>query len=115
MDDPDLMKRFVGSVNMELVKLVNEGELVPISLKAQTSKVTMKAKSTNIQPIPGGDLGEVRGWFTEKPYCYCNVVTGKKGKDEIDAHPDQVEYLKSKGWTEAKPKSVNKNKKNSAE
>ena len=84
LDDPDLMKKFVGSVNMELVKLVNEGELVPISLKAQTSKVTMKAKSTNIQPIPGGDLGEVRGWFTERPYCYCNVVTGKKGKDEID-------------------------------
>jgi len=26
-----------------------------------------------------------------------------------------VEYLISKGWTEAKPKSVNKNKKNSEE
>ena len=84
MDDPDLMKRFVGSVNMELVKLVNEGELIPISLKAQTSKVTMKAKSTNILPIPGGELSDVRGWFTEVPYCYSNVVTGKKGKDEID-------------------------------
>ncbi len=84
LDDPDLMMRFVGTVNMELCKLVNDNELIPISLKKQTTKVTMSAKKTNIQPIPGGELNEVRGWFTAKPYCYCDVVTGKKGANEID-------------------------------
>tara|TARA_R100000664_G_scaffold22012_1_gene31422 strand:+ start:231 stop:1763 length:1533 start_codon:yes stop_codon:yes gene_type:complete len=84
LDDPDLMKRFVGSVNMELCKLVNDGDLVPISLKKQTTKVTMSAKKTNLQSIPGGDLGEVRGWFTGQPYCYCDIVSGKKGVNEID-------------------------------
>ena len=78
------MMRFVGTVNMELCKLVNDNELIPISLKKQTTKVTMSAKKTNIQPIPGGELNEVRGWFTAKPYCYCDVVTGKKGANEID-------------------------------
>ena len=34
------------------------------------------------------------------------------GQDSIDANVDQVEYLKSKGWTE---KSVNKKKKNNEE
>ena len=84
LNDPDLMKRFVGTVNMELCKLVNEDKLLPISLKAQTSKVTMSAKSTNIQSIPGGELDDIRGWFTAQPYCYCDVVTGKKGKAELD-------------------------------
>ena len=84
LNDPDLMKRFVGTVNMELCKLVDDGKLVPISLKKQTTKVTMTAKKTNIQPIPGGELNEIRGWFTAKPYCYCDVVTGKKGVNEID-------------------------------
>ena len=69
---------------MELCKLVNEDKLLPISLKAQTSKVTMSAKSTNIQPIPGGELNDIRGWFTAQPYCYCDVVAGKRGKAELD-------------------------------
>ena len=30
------------------------------------------------------------------------------GKDHILAHPDQVEYLKTKGWTDGKPQSVSK-------
>ena len=81
---PDLMQRFVGSVNIELCKLVKSKKLVPISLKKQTTKVTMSAKEVNIQPIPGGKISEVRGWFTDKPYCYCGVVTGKKGANEID-------------------------------
>ena len=84
LQGPELMKKFVGSVNIEMCKLVNEGKLIPISLKKQTAKVTMTAKKTNLQPIPGGEIKDVRGWFTAKPYCYCDVVTGKKGKDEID-------------------------------
>jgi len=28
------------------------------------------------------------------------VLYSPDGKDSIDAHIDQVEYLKSKGWTE---------------
>ena len=84
LQGPELMKKYVGSVNIEMCKLVNENKLVPISLKKQTAKVTMTAKKTNLQPIPGGEIKDVRGWFTAKPYCYCDVVTGKKGKNEID-------------------------------
>ena len=84
LEGPELMKKFVGSVNVEMCKLVNENKLLPISLKKQTTKVTMTAKKTNLQPIPGGELSDVRGWFTAKPYCYCDLVTGKKGANEID-------------------------------
>ena len=84
LEGPDLMQRFVGSVNLELCKLVKDGKLYPISLKKQTTKVTMTVKEVNVQPIPGGKISDVRGWFTDKPYCYCDIVTGKKGSDEID-------------------------------
>jgi len=84
LDSPDLMQRFIGSVNLELCNLVTKKQLIPISLKKQTTKVTMTVKETNVQPIPGGKISEVRGWFTQQPYCYCDVVTGKKGANEID-------------------------------
>ena len=40
------------------------------------------------------------------------ILYSPDGKDSIDAHIDQVEYLKSKGWTEKgnSSKSVSKNK-----
>lgn len=37
------------------------------------------------------------------------------GQDSIEAHPDRVEYLISKGWTEEKSKSVSKKNKNNEE
>ena len=40
------------------------------------------------------------------------TLTSPNGQDSIDAHVDQVEYLKTKGWTE---KSVNKKNKKSEE
>jgi len=45
------------------------------------------------------------------------ILFSPDGKDSIDAHIDQVEYLKSKGWTEKgnSSKSVSKNNKNSEE
>jgi hypothetical protein len=45
------------------------------------------------------------------------VLYSPDGKDSIDAHIDQVEYLKSKGWTESGKtmKSVSKKNKNSEE
>ena len=41
------------------------------------------------------------------------ILYSPDGKDRIDAHIDQVEYLKSKGWTEKgkSSKSVSKNNK----
>jgi|TARA_R110000764_G_scaffold10349_3_gene31760 hypothetical protein len=41
-----------------------------------------------------------------------NTLYSPNGQDSIDANVDQVEYLKSKGWTE---KSVNKKTKKSEE
>jgi len=84
LEGPDLMQRFVGSVNLELCKLVKNGMLIPISLKKQTSKVSLSVKENNINPIPGGKITEVRGYFTGKPYSYFDVVMGKQGKKEID-------------------------------
>ena len=43
------------------------------------------------------------------------VLYSPDGKDSIDAHINRVEYLKSKGWTEEKSKSVSKKNKNSEE
>ena len=45
------------------------------------------------------------------------ILYSPDGKDSIDAHIDQVEYLKSKGWTEKgnSSKSVSKNNKKSEE
>lgn len=43
------------------------------------------------------------------------VLWSPNGKTSIDAHIDQVEFLKSKGWTEEKSKSVSKKNKNSEE
>jgi hypothetical protein len=41
------------------------------------------------------------------------ILYSPDGKDSIDAHSSQVEYLKSKGWTDKGKtlKSVSKNKK----
>jgi hypothetical protein len=43
------------------------------------------------------------------------VLYSPNGKTSIDAHIDQVEFLKSKGWTEEKSKSISKKNKNSEE
>jgi len=43
------------------------------------------------------------------------VLYSPNGKTSIDASIDQVEYLKSKGWTEEQSKSVSKKNKNSEE
>jgi len=43
------------------------------------------------------------------------ILYSPNGKTSIDAHIDQVEFLKSKGWTEEKSKSVSKKNKISEE
>ena len=84
LEGPQLMEKFIGSVNLELCKLVKEKRLIPISLKKQTSNVSMTVKESNINALPGGKISDVRGYFTGKPYSYFDVVSGKKGSKEID-------------------------------
>ena len=78
-NEPEWMETFVGSVNAELCNLVKAGTLIPISLKAQTTKVTMTGKMNNLNPIPGGKIDQVRGYFTRKPVAYF-TLSNRSGK-----------------------------------
>ena len=78
-NNKEWMQNFVGTVNAELCNLIKAGELYPISLKAQTSDVTMTAKMNNLHPLPGGKIDQVRGYFTRKPVAYF-TLSNRGGK-----------------------------------
>ena len=70
--------KFVGTLNTELSNWVQEGALVPISLKAMTSGVTMSYKENNVYPFKGsGKINVVGGEFTEPPYAYFQIVDNR--------------------------------------
>ena len=78
-NEPEWMETFVGSVNAELCNLVRAGTLIPISLKAQTTQVTMTGKMNNLNPLPGGKIDQVRGYFTRQPVAYF-TLSNRSGK-----------------------------------
>ena len=96
-------KKFVGTVNARMSNLVKSNQVVPISLKKQTSKVSMKYKVTNVNPI-NGTIDVVKGDFTHPPYCYFEVSdrNGKcdfrgnsflfKASIQTGAYKDGMEY-----------------------
>tara|TARA_B100001250_G_C19761824_1_gene772831 strand:- start:49 stop:1635 length:1587 start_codon:yes stop_codon:yes gene_type:complete len=74
LENGDLMKQFVGSVNTKMSNLIKEDHiLLPISLKKMTTKVSMSAKENNLHPIPGGKIDHVKGYFKDVPYSYFQV------------------------------------------
>ena len=78
-NEKEWMETFVGSVNAELCNLVKSGDLLPISLKAQTTQVTMTGKMNNLNPLPGGKIDQVRGYFTRQPVAYF-TLSNRGGK-----------------------------------
>jgi len=66
-------ENFVGTVNIFLSKLVKDKTLVPISLKKQTTGVSMRIKSNNIEDMPSGVIDVVTGGFTDDPYSYFQI------------------------------------------
>jgi len=74
LENADLMKQFVGSVNTKMCNLIKEDHvLIPISLKKMTTRVSMSYKENNLHPIPGGKIDHVKGYFREVPYSYFQV------------------------------------------
>ena len=79
--DPQI---YITSVNDFLIRMVNEGGLVPLSLKKQTDGVSVSVKEVNIHPIPGGKIDVVKGHLA-KPQAYAKFdVVDDKGGDKID-------------------------------
>ena len=75
---------YIQSVNDFLIKMVTEGGLVPISLKKQTSEVSISVKENNIHPIPKGKIDVVKGHLV-KPKAYAKFdVVDTKGGGKID-------------------------------
>ena len=75
---------YIQSVNDFLIKMVTEGGLVPISLKKQTSEVSISVKENNIHPIPKGKIDVVKGHLV-KPKAYAKFdVVDSKGGGKID-------------------------------
>ena len=71
---------YIRSVNDFLIKLVNEGGLVPISLKKQTAGVSIEKKENNIHPIPGGKIDVVKGHLiAPTAYAKFDVIDTKGG------------------------------------
>ena len=71
---------YIRSVNDFLIRLVNEGGLVPISLKKQTAGVSISAKENNIHPIPGGKIDVVKGHLiAPTAYAKFDVIDTKGG------------------------------------
>ena len=71
---------YIRSVNDFLIRLVNEGGLVPISLKKQTAGVSISSKENNIHPIPGGKIDVVKGnLIAPTAYAKFDVIDTKGG------------------------------------
>jgi len=76
---------YIRSVNDFLIRLVNDGGLVPISLKKQTAGVSIEKKENNIHPIPGGKIDVVKGHLiAPTAYAKFDVVDSKGGGNKID-------------------------------
>lgn len=71
---------YIRSVNDFLIRLINEGGLVPISLKKQTAGVSISSKENNIHPIPGGKIDVVKGHLiAPTAYAKFDVIDTKGG------------------------------------
>ncbi len=66
----------VGTVNTVLTQYVKDGTLIPISLKMQTSGVSMTVKETNMHTWKGtrGQITAVSSEFIKDPFMYLNVL-----------------------------------------
>ena len=66
---------FVGTVNTVLTEFVNNGTLLPISLKMQTSGVSVTVKETNMHQWKGSSVVDaVDSDFLKDPFMYFNVL-----------------------------------------
>ena len=75
---------YIKSINDFLISLINDGGLVPISLKKQTAEVSISIKENNITPIPGGKIDVVKGHLI-KPTAYAKFdVVDTKGGGSLD-------------------------------
>ena len=79
MENSTFIETFISTVNSKLCNLVRSGDLLPISLKAQTTQVTMTVKEANINPLTGGKIDQVRGYFTTKPSAHF-TLSNRGGK-----------------------------------
>ena len=66
----------VGTVNTVLTQYVNDGTLIPISLKMQTSGVSVTVKETNMHSWKGmrGKITAVGSEFIKDPFMYFSVL-----------------------------------------
>ena len=66
----------VGTVNTVLTQYVNDGTLIPISLKMQTSGVSVTVKETNMHSWKGmrGKITAVDSEFIKDPFMYFSVL-----------------------------------------
>ena len=67
----------VGTVNTVLTQYVKDGTLIPISLKMQTSGVSVTVKETNMHSWKGmrGKITAVDSEFQKDPFMYFSVLT----------------------------------------
>ena len=70
----------VGTVNTVLSQYVNDGSLIPISLKMKTGGVSMTVKETNMHSWKGmrGQITAMDSEFLKDPFMYFNVLERDK-------------------------------------
>ena len=82
---------FVGSINTLLTQYVSAGILLPISLKAKTSGVSMTIKPTNMHTWDNKGSIDVRtASFIKNPWMYFNVFE-RKGKLDFGGGPNKMD------------------------
>ena len=80
---------FVGTVNTVLTEFVNNGTLLPISLKMQTSGVSVTVKETNMHQWKGsGVVDAMDSDFLKDPFMYFNVLA-REGKLSFGGGPNK--------------------------